>query len=121
VLIPAFSALLFLIPLVGNFYPTAPEPPFNYFVYILIGWTVAGVVLVILLRRFSPESLEKMGSAFATEKEIEKLISESQPLLYSQTPAPDKDGVSPTGYLPSSSSSSLGYGALTENISIQNS
>jgi hypothetical protein len=62
-IIPIFSAVLMIVPIVGNFWPTPLEPPKNIFLYILIGWAAVGVVVVLIMRRI-PGAMEKMGSAF---------------------------------------------------------
>eukprot|EP01125_Pyxidicula_operculata_P007183 TRINITY_DN2439_c2_g1_i3.p1 TRINITY_DN2439_c2_g1~~TRINITY_DN2439_c2_g1_i3.p1 ORF type:complete len:391 (+),score=76.99 TRINITY_DN2439_c2_g1_i3:431-1603(+) len=63
VLIPLLSSMLLSLPIISNFYPSLPEPPYNYVLYIFFVWALIGVVLVLILRRTSG-ALEKIGSAF---------------------------------------------------------
>jgi amino acid transporter len=60
---PLLATGLFLIPLVGTFYPT-PAYPFDILPYITIGWLVLGIAIAAWLARARPEKLGKIGRLF---------------------------------------------------------
>lgn len=69
--LPGLSTLLLMVPLVGNFVPSLPDPPEDTFLFMLIGWSLFGVLVALLLRRFAADSLEKMGRAFMSKDETD--------------------------------------------------
>ena len=61
-LIPGAAIILLAYTLYSNVYPI-PAPPFNYFLYLVLAWIVAGIVVVMA----SPKAAERLGARFMDE------------------------------------------------------
>jgi hypothetical protein len=62
--LPAITFALYMVPLVGNFWPDPPQSPYNYFVFALLGWIGVSACIVLYYRRRSPETLAKISHLF---------------------------------------------------------
>jgi hypothetical protein len=57
---------VFAAALYGSIYP-APPAPLSYTPYITLGWLVAGVIVVLVLRSRNPEAVSRIGSILGEE------------------------------------------------------
>ena len=64
-MLPVITILGLLIPIIGNFYPNPPVSPFTYFAYTIGAWISIGIAVVLLLKRFRPEEISKIGNALS--------------------------------------------------------
>ncbi|EGC39458.1 hypothetical protein DICPUDRAFT_26824 [Dictyostelium purpureum] len=57
---PCASGLLFILLLVGNFYPEPPSYPLPFFLYALAGFIIIGIALMFYLTKFKKQYINNM-------------------------------------------------------------
>lgn len=63
IIVPLIAALIFVIPLVGTFYPM-PAWPYNVLPYVALAWLALGIVIAIYLSKKHPQRLAAIGRVF---------------------------------------------------------
>lgn len=67
-LLPTVAALVMIIPLVGSVYPV-PDPPYNYFPYLVLVYALIGIGIAWNLGRTKPEVLTRAGKVLGAVDE----------------------------------------------------